>query len=255
MIRDPRPRSARWLSTSIPEAQWQGSLARTPSAEYNVNNLVSPVLFQEALWHVPENAVVLEIAPHALLQVRPAGPRAPGGSRVRVHTGQRSGPARLSPQAVLKRGLKPSCTVLPLMKKDHADNLRFLLGSVGRLHLAGWVCAHHQGLSGPLLREGRRGQGVPTSVSGSSGRWLAVGVMGVPGPGAPLTHSPPPALTSTPMACSRPRSSQPPGGPRSSPPSSSGTTARPGTCLPPRTSPAAPAAPRLLSTPSVSRRG
>lgn len=80
MIRDPRPRSARWLSTSIPEAQWQGSLARTPSAEYNVNNLVSPVLFQEALWHVPENAVVLEIAPHALLQVRPAGPRAPGGA-------------------------------------------------------------------------------------------------------------------------------------------------------------------------------
>ncbi|XP_036196044.1 fatty acid synthase [Myotis myotis] len=107
VIRDPRPRSARWLSTSIPEAQWQGSLARTPSAEYNVNNLVSPVLFQEALWHVPENAVVLEIAPHALLQ------------------------------AVLKRGLKPGCTVLPLMKKDHADNLRFLLGSVGRLHLAG----------------------------------------------------------------------------------------------------------------------
>lgn len=69
MIREPRPRSARWLSTSIPEAQWQSSLARTSSAEYNVNNLVSPVLFQEALWHVPEHAVLLEIAPHALLQV------------------------------------------------------------------------------------------------------------------------------------------------------------------------------------------
>lgn len=107
VIRDPRPRSPRWLSTSIPEAQWQGSLARTPSAEYNVNNLVSPVLFQEALWHVPEHAVVLEIAPHALLQ------------------------------AVLKRGLKPSCTILPLMKKDHADNLQFLLSNLGRLHLAG----------------------------------------------------------------------------------------------------------------------
>lgn len=55
----------------MPEAQWQTSLACTCSAEYNVNNLVSPVLFQEALWHVPEHAVVLEIAPHALLQVRP----------------------------------------------------------------------------------------------------------------------------------------------------------------------------------------
>lgn len=85
MIRDPRPRSARWLSTSIPEAQWQGSLARTLSAEYNVNNLVSPVLFQEALLHVPEHAVVLEIAPHALLQVcawgRVCGLREGRGSR------------------------------------------------------------------------------------------------------------------------------------------------------------------------------
>ncbi|XP_045425730.1 fatty acid synthase [Lemur catta] len=107
VIREPRPRSARWLSTSIPEAQWQGSLARTSSAEYNVNNLVSPVLFQEALRHVPEHAVVLEIAPHALLQ------------------------------AVLKRGLKPSCTIVPLMKKDHRDNLELFLAGVGKVHLAG----------------------------------------------------------------------------------------------------------------------
>ncbi|XP_054986055.1 fatty acid synthase [Sorex araneus] len=107
VIRNPRPRSARWLSTSIPEAQWQGSLARTSSAEYNVNNLVSPVLFQEALRHVPANAVVVEIAPHALLQ------------------------------AVLKRGLKTGCTVVPLMKKDHRDNLEFFLSNVAKLHLAG----------------------------------------------------------------------------------------------------------------------
>ncbi|XP_054448917.1 fatty acid synthase [Pteronotus mesoamericanus] len=107
VIREPRPRSERWISTSIPEAQWQSSLARTFSAEYNVNNLVSPVLFQEALRHVPGNAVVLEIAPHALLQ------------------------------AVLKRGLKPGCTVVPLMKKSHTDNLHFFLSNVGRLHLMG----------------------------------------------------------------------------------------------------------------------
>nr|XP_023412547.1 LOW QUALITY PROTEIN: fatty acid synthase [Loxodonta africana] len=107
VIRQPQPRSPRWLSTSIPEAQWQGSLARTCSAEYNVNNLVSPVLFQEALWHVPENAVVLEIAPHALLQ------------------------------AVLKRGLKSSCVIIPLMKKDHRDNLEFFLANIGKLHLTG----------------------------------------------------------------------------------------------------------------------
>ncbi|XP_028740769.1 fatty acid synthase [Peromyscus leucopus] len=107
VIREPRPRSARWLSTSIPEAQWQSSLARTSSAEYNVNNLVSPVLFQEALWHVPEHAVLLEIAPHALLQ------------------------------AVLKRGVKSSCTIIPLMKRDHKDNLEFFLTNLGKVHLTG----------------------------------------------------------------------------------------------------------------------
>lgn len=79
MIRQPRPRSARWLSTSIPEAQWHSSLARTCSAEYHVNNLVSPVLFQEALRHVPDNAVVLEIGPHALLQVRAGRPAGGAG--------------------------------------------------------------------------------------------------------------------------------------------------------------------------------
>nr|XP_045015104.1 fatty acid synthase-like isoform X2 [Jaculus jaculus]XP_045015105.1 fatty acid synthase-like isoform X2 [Jaculus jaculus] len=107
VIVEPRPRSSRWLSTSIPEAQWHSSLARTSSAEYNVNNLVSPVLFQEALWHIPEHAVVLEIAPHALLQ------------------------------AVLRRGVKPSCTIIPLMKKDQKDNLEFFLTHLGKVHLTG----------------------------------------------------------------------------------------------------------------------
>uniref|UniRef100_A0A8C0FTT8 Fatty acid synthase n=1 Tax=Bubo bubo TaxID=30461 RepID=A0A8C0FTT8_BUBBB len=69
VIPHPKPRSARWISTSIPESQWQSDLARNSSAEYHVNNLVSPVLFHEGLKHVPENAVVVEIAPHALLQV------------------------------------------------------------------------------------------------------------------------------------------------------------------------------------------
>uniref|UniRef100_A0A4X2LHQ6 Fatty acid synthase n=1 Tax=Vombatus ursinus TaxID=29139 RepID=A0A4X2LHQ6_VOMUR len=107
VIKSPRARSSRWLSTSIPEDQWTSPLAQTSSAEYNVNNLVSPVLFQEALRHVPDNAVVLEIAPHALLQ------------------------------AVLKRGLKPTCTIIPLMKKDHKDNLEFFLTNIGKLHLTG----------------------------------------------------------------------------------------------------------------------
>uniref|UniRef100_A0A8B9P5E4 Fatty acid synthase n=1 Tax=Apteryx owenii TaxID=8824 RepID=A0A8B9P5E4_APTOW len=107
VIPHPKPRSARWISTSIPESQWQSDLARNSSAEYHVNNLVNPVLFHEGLKHVPENAVVVEIAPHALLQ------------------------------AILRRTLKPTCTILPLMKRDHKNNLEFFLTQTGKIHLTG----------------------------------------------------------------------------------------------------------------------
>ncbi|NXC72710.1 FAS synthase, partial [Anhinga anhinga] len=107
VIPHPKPRSARWISTSIPESEWQSDLARNASAEYHVNNLVSPVLFHDGLKHVPHNAVVVEIAPHALLQ------------------------------GIIKRSLKPTCTVLPLMKKDHKNNLEFFLTQTGKIHLTG----------------------------------------------------------------------------------------------------------------------
>ncbi|NXI49651.1 FAS synthase, partial [Chloroceryle aenea] len=107
VIPHPKPRSARWISTSIPESQWHSELAQNSSADYYVNNLVSPVLFHEGLKHIPSNAVVVEIAPHALLQ------------------------------AVLRRALKPTCTILPLMKKEQKNNLEFFLTQIGKIHLTG----------------------------------------------------------------------------------------------------------------------
>jgi len=44
-----KPRSPRWVSSSIAEAEWDDELAETSSAEYHVNNTMSPVLFHEAL--------------------------------------------------------------------------------------------------------------------------------------------------------------------------------------------------------------
>lgn len=107
VIRQPRPRSARWVSTSIPQSDWETPLALSSSADYHVNNLVSPVLFQEGLRMVPEDAVVLEIAPHALLQ------------------------------AILKRSLKHTCSIVPLMKRGHSNNLDFFLSSVGKIYMSG----------------------------------------------------------------------------------------------------------------------
>lgn len=67
---------------------------------------------------------------------RQAG-RAWGAERGPVGTGQ-GGPALPLPlQAILKRGLQPSCTIIPLMKKDHRDNLEFFLSNVGQLYLTG----------------------------------------------------------------------------------------------------------------------
>ncbi|XP_051968369.1 fatty acid synthase-like [Xyrauchen texanus] len=107
VINNPKPRSSRWISTSIPQADWESPLALYSSAEYHVNNLVSPVLFQEGLSHVPDNAVVVEIAPHALLQ------------------------------AILKRSLKPTCSFLPMMKRGHPNNLEFFLSHVGKIYMNG----------------------------------------------------------------------------------------------------------------------
>ncbi|KAM5135188.1 fatty acid synthase-like isoform 1-T1 [Mantella aurantiaca] len=107
VITVPKRRSHRWISTSIPQSQWQSDLAQFSSAEYHVNNLVSAVLFQEGLYSIPENAVVVEIAPHALLQ------------------------------AVLKRSLKPTNTILPLMKKEHSNNLEFFLTNIGKVYMNG----------------------------------------------------------------------------------------------------------------------
>ncbi|KAH3871939.1 hypothetical protein DPMN_035154, partial [Dreissena polymorpha] len=107
VITSPRRRSSRWVSSSIPEAQWSSELAQFSSADYHVNNLVSPVLFQEALQHVPSNAVVIEIGPHCLLQ------------------------------AILKRSLAKECCIVGLMKRGHEDNLEFCLSSLGKCYQNG----------------------------------------------------------------------------------------------------------------------
>jgi len=102
VIVERRERTKRWISSSIPQSQWSSELARYSSVEYLVNNLVSPVLFQEALQHVPDNAIVIEIAPHPLLQ------------------------------AVLRRALPSTCTIGGLMDKRQPDNLVHLLTSLGK---------------------------------------------------------------------------------------------------------------------------
>lgn len=99
----PKPRSKAWISTSIPEDKWGSQLSQLCSAEYLVNNMTSPVLFQEGLQYIPSTAVVIEIGPHALLQ------------------------------AVLRRSLDEKAFHCGLMKKNNAeDNVQFFLDNLGK---------------------------------------------------------------------------------------------------------------------------
>lgn len=106
----PKPieRSPKWVSSSVPEARWGEELCKYSAPQYYVNNLVSPVLFQEALQHVPKNAICIEIAPHCLLQ------------------------------AILKRSLGAEMSYVGLMKRgNNAGNLDFLLSAIGKMYNLG----------------------------------------------------------------------------------------------------------------------
>ncbi|KAE9527019.1 hypothetical protein AGLY_013667 [Aphis glycines] len=109
ILLDPKPRSSKWISSSIPEELWNTPLAKTSSTAYHVNNLLSPVLFHEAILHVPKDAVVIEVAPHSLLQ------------------------------AILKRSLGPDCLCIGLTKRstNPQGNISILLSAIGKLYNAG----------------------------------------------------------------------------------------------------------------------
>lgn len=107
IMAEPKKRSKRWISTSIEEKNWNSNLAATCSAEYQLNNFLNTVYFNEACKKIPEDAVVLEIAPHGLFQ------------------------------GILKRALHESCFNIPLGKRESSSPLNFLLSAIGKLYVAG----------------------------------------------------------------------------------------------------------------------
>uniref|UniRef100_A0AAR5P2C7 Malonyl-CoA:ACP transacylase (MAT) domain-containing protein n=1 Tax=Dendroctonus ponderosae TaxID=77166 RepID=A0AAR5P2C7_DENPD len=107
IIRTPVKRSSKWISTSNLEENWNTELALHSSAEYHTNNLLSSVYFEEGLKHIPKDAILIEIAPHGLLQ------------------------------AILKRSVKSGCTNIPLTQRGSKSAVEFLLTALGKMYLAG----------------------------------------------------------------------------------------------------------------------
>jgi len=68
IIKKPKVRSEKWLSSTYPEAMWNQNEAALCSAEYHTNNLLNPVLFQEVTELLPKDALLIEVAPSGLLK-------------------------------------------------------------------------------------------------------------------------------------------------------------------------------------------
>ncbi|XP_047538484.1 fatty acid synthase-like [Vanessa atalanta] len=107
VIPTPKPRSERWLSTSIQQDLWKNSKSELSSAEYHTNNFLSPVLFEETAKLIPANAITVEICPNELLQ------------------------------AILYRSLNKDVINVSLIDRKNQDYLQSLFTSLGKLYEAG----------------------------------------------------------------------------------------------------------------------
>lgn len=67
IIKNPKKRSAKWISSTFIAEKWTSDEAKFSGVEYHTKNLLNPVLFEEVLDMLPKDALTIEIAPHGLL--------------------------------------------------------------------------------------------------------------------------------------------------------------------------------------------
>ncbi len=107
IIPNPKKRSKKWISTSVESSKPIEEELKTASAEYFVNNLLSPVFFYNSLKTIPSDAIVLEIGPHALFA------------------------------NIITKSIE-NVSYVPTLKRDQNDtNLELFLTSIGKLYELG----------------------------------------------------------------------------------------------------------------------
>ncbi|XP_060533311.1 fatty acid synthase-like [Cylas formicarius] len=107
VLKDPKPRSGRWISSSWPEKDWDKPQAKMNDAFYHYNNYSNTVLFNQVLGKIPSDAVVIEVSPHGLLQ------------------------------SILKRELGPNISYISLADRNSQDNEQFFLSAIGKFYING----------------------------------------------------------------------------------------------------------------------
>lgn len=100
VIKRPRARSSKWLSTCFAKDEWNTDDAKLCSGKYHATNLLNPVLFEEALEMLPENSLTIEVGPHALLK------------------------------SLLKRSMK-NATHISITQRENKDGALFLMNGLG----------------------------------------------------------------------------------------------------------------------------
>ncbi|XP_011695514.1 PREDICTED: fatty acid synthase-like [Wasmannia auropunctata] len=68
IIPRPKKRSPKWISTSIPRAEWHTLESKLSSADYHTRSILNTVLFEQASHLIPCNAITIEIASDGSLQ-------------------------------------------------------------------------------------------------------------------------------------------------------------------------------------------
>lgn len=68
VIKHPKKRSSKWLSSTYHSDQWKNEESQFCSAQYQTMNLLNPVLFDEVVALLPVNSMTIEISPHGLLK-------------------------------------------------------------------------------------------------------------------------------------------------------------------------------------------
>ncbi|XP_050524285.1 fatty acid synthase [Daktulosphaira vitifoliae] len=106
IIPNPKLRTQKWISSSISEANWDTDSSKYCSTEYFANSLSNTVLFEEALKHLPNNALLVELGPHGILQ------------------------------NILKHSMK-KFTNIDLINKKYDDGLEYLFTALGNMFEVG----------------------------------------------------------------------------------------------------------------------
>lgn len=101
IIPEPKLKSDKWLSSSIPKSDWNKNENKFGSAEYFANNLIKSVLFDKTCSAIPNNALTIEISPHHHLQ-----------------------------KAISKS--MPLAANVNLLEQYNSDSVQFLLNSLGK---------------------------------------------------------------------------------------------------------------------------